>query len=542
MRRSPACLAELVRQKAQSNPDLDVLTFVDIGPAGEFREEVRTYRALWEAGCRLACTLLDRGLRRGERFALMMHNHPEFVEAMIAAALTGTVFVPIDPRTRGAQLAYMLAFAEVRGAIVSDAALPQLLGVRDQLPHLAWALVLDTGAGTTDWPAGISPLIEACRTASSECPASATDPEATMQLLYTSGTTGEPKAIATRHARFANAGGAAAELFGLRSDDRPFTGLSLTHANAQMVTLAGALHMGLRAVIARKFTKSRLWDITRRYGCTVFNLLGGMTVALYSEPRKPDDADNPVRLVISAGMPAAIWSDFEQRFGVGILEFYGAAEGGLTINAPGAGPIGSVGKPPRGLEVAVLDESGHPCRAGVIGEICFRTTAGQPPALTYEKNPGASASKTAGGWLHMGDIGHLDEQGWLFFHHRSGGAIRRNGEFIDPRGVESAIAVAAQVRDVFVYAVAARSGAPGEQDLVAAIVPHEAARFDASAMFRHCQHTLPANLVPTYLQIVAEIPKTISEKPQERILLQTFASDAPNVFVRESTQASETAR
>ena len=104
-------------------------------------------------------------------------------------------------------------------------------------------------------------------------------------------------------------------------------------------------------MFSRKFTKSRLWDITREYGCTFFNLLGGMSTAIYSEPVKPNDADNPVRFVLSAGMPAAIWENFEQRFDVKILEAYGAIEGGMAFKPIGVGPIGSFGKPPANLEM-----------------------------------------------------------------------------------------------------------------------------------------------------------------------------------------------
>ena len=109
--------------------------------------------------------------------------------------------------------------------------------------------------------------------------------------------------------------------------------------------LGAALACKLPCVLSRRFTKSRLWDITRRYGATSFTLLGGMTTAVYTERARADDADNPVRMVVSAGMPAAIWEAFERRFGVRILEFYGAAEGGLSFNYPGSGPVGSIGKP-----------------------------------------------------------------------------------------------------------------------------------------------------------------------------------------------------
>ena len=139
------------------------------------------------------------------------------------------------------------------------------------------------------------------------------DPNAPMQILYTSGTTGDPKAIMASHGRYAVSSTLPA-VFGLNENDCIYTGLSLTHANAQVVSLGMILHAGIRGVISRKFTKSRLWDITRRYGCTFFNLLGGMTTAVYADPPRDDDADNPVRLILSAGMPAAIWDDFSSLF------------------------------------------------------------------------------------------------------------------------------------------------------------------------------------------------------------------------------------
>ena len=143
------------------------------------------------------------------------------------------------------------------------------------------------------------------------------------------------------HARFGSIA-ALGPVIGLTPEDRPYTGLSLTHANAQLITLGNVLSMGLRGVISLKFTKSRLWDICRHYGCTMFNLLGGMTAAVYADPRLDNDTDNPVRLVISAGMPAAIWEDFERRFDLQLFEVYGAAEGGLFWN-DGSGPAGSFG-------------------------------------------------------------------------------------------------------------------------------------------------------------------------------------------------------
>jgi len=348
-----------------------------------------------------------------------------------------------------------------------------------------------------------------------------------MQMLYTSGTTGDPKAILSSHAKFAS-GAIIGNVLGLTENDRPYTGLSLTHANAQIVTLGTIIGLGLRGVISLKFTKSRLWDITRHYGCTWFNLLGGMTTAIFSEQPKSNDKNNPVRIILSAGMPKEIWADFEERFDVKLCEFYGAAEGGLTFNPSGIGPIGSCGRCAPHLEMKVFNEQDQECQAGEAGEICFRNADGTAPVIEYFKNSKASIDKTRDGWLRMGDIGHVDENGWLYFHFRKGGGIRKNGDFVNTAFVEKALSQHPGIIDVFVYGVTGENLTPGEKDVVAAI--EVTPDFNAKQICNDLKKNLEANLIPSYLQVVEKIPKTASEKPQERFLLQTFSVDATNVI------------
>jgi crotonobetaine/carnitine-CoA ligase len=254
-----------------------------------------------------------------------------------------------------------------------------------------------------------------------------------------------------------------------------------------------------------------------------------MATAIYSEPPRPDDRDHPVRMVISAGMPAAIWEAFEKRFAVQIFEWYGAVEGGIAFRPIGQGPIGSFGKPPPGLEMKILADDDAECPPGAVGEICSRP-AGGAAQVEYYENPGASSEKTRGGWLRSGDMGWRDAEGWLFFSHRKGGGIRRHGDFVNPGFVEKVVAEVPCVEDVFVYGVPAASGAPGEKDVVAAIVVAKEGRFDPAEVFRACRAGLEPNFVPSWLQVVDEIPKTASEKPQERFLLERFAPDAPGVY------------
>ena len=533
--RNELILADLIALRAERQPDLDVLTFEHLSlDGGTTPDEVRTYADLFVNGNRIAAWLRARGMQPGDRFAIALRNHAEFVDAMVAASITGTVFVPIDPRTRADKLAFMVNNSGSRGILCSRYNLAEICRAEADCPRLEWLLMLDEGE------AGDAPrsrlLVQRVADVLA-APAVTVDPfpstlQHPLQVIYTSGTTGDPKGIVANNQRFGGTGMVGA-LFGYRADERPYTGLSFTHSNAQTTALCPALWSGLRAVFSRKFTKSRLWEVCRHYGCTTFSLLGGMATAIYAEPERPDDADNPVRLIISGGMPAAIWEAFETRFGVQILEIYGANDGGgLALKPPGVGPIGSFGKPLPNWEMRILDDDGNECPPGTSGEICCRPAQGSPASveIEYLGNPEASRKKVRDGWNRSGDVGHRDADGWMYFDYRKGGGIRHNGDFITPGFVEKVIAEHPSVDDVYVYGVPARSGSPGEKDVVAAIVARDRASFDPQAVFAHCRAGLEPNFVPGYLQLLDEIPKTASEKPQERFLIELFGSDTQNVF------------
>ncbi len=518
-----ANLASIVRAFAQADPQREVLMFegADVVP-----DVVRTYGQLWHHGQALARGLRRRGVGPGSVVALLMANHAEFVELMVAAALLRAVLVPIDPRTKGHKLAFMIANTKATGVIAADYALPHAQAVVDGCATVQWTIALATheGPARSLWSPRVEDYAVLREPTGEDLPVPQDNGDEPMQIMHTSGTTGDPKGIVLTNRRFCDTAAAALQGFGYRDDDRLYSGLSLTHANALQVTLAPALLGGLRAVFSRRFTRSRLWAITRRYRCTSFTLLGGMTTTLYAEPPRPDDADNPVRFVVSAGMPAAIWEKFEQRFGVQVLEFYGSAEGGLAIKPLGQGPVGSIGRIAPHLVYRIVDDAGGQTPRGTPGELWLRPADGSPFHVEYVGNPEASARKGAGGWLHMGDVVREDADGWLFFVYRQGGGLRRNGDFINTAFVEKAIAESGLVRDVYVYGVPAASGAPGDKDVVAAVVPLHDGPLDAQALFRACRAALEPNFVPSLLQVLPEIPKTASEKPLERELVQALTA------------------
>jgi crotonobetaine/carnitine-CoA ligase len=517
-------LAALIEHKARTNPDLKILTFVAVGADGQLEDQTRSYRQLFENGQALARGLADLGVSRGDRLALMMNNHPEFVETMVASGILGATFVPIDPRTMGAKLSYMLDFTDSQGVICADYALAALLSVVADCPGIEWLVVVPTADDPlpSRAPLPVIDFSDLIAAVGEPLPLVDRNPEDTMFMLFTSGTTSNPKAVLFPHQRYM--GSTVSPLAaGMTTSDRFYTGLSLTHLNAQG-TVAGALGQEIPCVLSRKFTKTRLWDIVRHYGCTTFNLLGGMIPEIYAMPEKAGDADNPVRFVQSAGMPVHLWRKFEERFGVVLHEVYGATEGGAMRNPPGEGPVGSIGKPVTGWVAEILDETGAVCPANVEGEICFRKEDNSPVAVHYYRNAEASADKVRDGWLHMGDLGHKDEDGWFYFHHRVGGGVRRNGNFVNTTLVETVLMDSPLVADVFVYGVATDSNVAGEKTLVAAVVPADPSGYDSGQLLDYCCKHLERGDVPEIFQVLDEIPKTISEKPIEKACIELLAA------------------
>lgn len=527
MKRLEVTILDVIRRRAFETPDSVALIFE--GAETDVDVEV-TYAALWDRIQAVGRGLKHNGLAPGDRCATLMANHLEFIELLFACSLIGVTLVPIDPRTRGEKLAFMLAQVNASVLVSADYSLPQVLEVLDKSPALTLIAVLVTGENivTESSSESIRDFIDFYRDGDEIV--HQIDPDDPMEILFTSGTTGDPKGIVMSHRRYISTSRAAFNQFGYVESDRLYTGLSLTHANAQIATLGAGIVGGLSIVISRRFTKTRLWDITRRFACTSFTLLGGMTTAVYAEPARSNDATNPVRLVVSAGMPESIWRRFESRFGVQVLEFYGAAEGGLAVNPPGVGPVGSCGRLGNDFIARIVDEAGEPVVPGAAGELLIGRADGTPIVVEYIGAPEASKRKCADGWLHMGDIVHKDPDGWLFFSHRKGGGIRRNGDFVNTAFIERVIADSGLVDDVYVYGIDAASRAPGEKDIVAALVPSRIIRFDLQKLISICRNMLEANFVPTYIHIVESIPKTASEKPQDRFLIADFERQPQNVF------------
>lgn len=523
----PGILFFDMQVKAEESPDFPIITF----EAHPYPEETLTYSELVLKGNKLVQALKQSGIGPGDTFSVVMRNHPEIVVALYAASALRATMVPIDPRSKGDKLKYQIQNSDSKAVIFSSELMEPMEEALSALPDVKTIGVMyrkEFGVPVSEkfpvlddlWNKPEAPGVSL----------SGQELKDFTLIIYTSGTTGNPKGVKLRAERLVANTRLAQLVWLYRPEDKLYTGLSLTHGNAQSVTLIPALTLSIPAVISRKFTKSRIWDICRQYSCSTFSLLGGMMTGIYAEPRRPDDGDNPVRKVISAGTPYGIWRAFEERFDVQIHEWYAAVEGGFAHKPPGVGPIGSFGKPMGGrMEMKIVRDDDSECEPGEKGELVSRV-AGQQAEVVYHGNREASEAKTRGGWLRSGDICHRDKEGWFYFDFRKGGGLRRQGDFIMPEYIEGVLAEHPDISDVCVFGIKASSGAPGESDLVAAVVAAKGGTPDIKGLFDFCLKKLERNSVPSFIQVVKEIPKTISEKNLDRVLKESFKPEDANVF------------
>jgi len=274
---NPVIASHLVEIKAEENPDTRVYVF----ERGEHGEDVITYRDLHEKANRLARLLLEKGIKTGDTFGVFMRNYPEFVYSLVAGTTIGAIMVPIDPRSRGDRLKYLLTNSGAKAVIVSIECLEQLEEVLKDVPDLKFIAV----AYQRDLGMPVSPKYHALNETLEKDTWETVDQmimdvRQPMEIIYTSGTTGDPKGVAIRNNRTGLFNILNMIVWKYKKDDILYNGLSLTHGNAQAVTLFPALALGITAVFSPRFTKSRIWDICRKYGCTSFSSLGGMLAGI----------------------------------------------------------------------------------------------------------------------------------------------------------------------------------------------------------------------------------------------------------------------
>jgi crotonobetaine/carnitine-CoA ligase len=514
--------AELLETRAIEKGDETFLLFGD---------ERVSYAELDRRANRIANGLAALGVGPGGGVAIMMGNSPSWLATFFATQKLGAYAVPVNVALRGEGLAYVLDHSETQALVIGADLLEAFLPLQAGLARVRHVIVDPGDAPSPTLPAGTLPMAHLAA-ASVERPAARATPNSTAVLLYTSGTTGLPKAVVVKHGGFSFAGLSMFAQLGYRSGDILYTCLPLFHANALFLTTMQGLYSGYAVALGRRFSASRFWDEVRRYGATSFNALGAMIPILLKQPPRPDDKDNPVRLVFSAATPALAWEEFERRFDVTIWEGYGAVDGGgfMLFNF-GNGPKGSMGLPPPGTEARVVREDGNECDADEVGELVFKVDDPEARRVSYLKNEQASNAKIRDGWFYTGDLASRDAQGFFFFADRKTDSIRRRGENISSFEVEKIINQHPAVLESAAFGVPSELS---EDDVMVAVVCRPGARVNPEELVAFCTERMARFMVPRYIEFRDVIPKTETHRVQKTLLKRTGVT--ANTWDREKSQ------
>ena len=450
-----------------------------------------------------ASRLAALGVGRGDVVAVVLPNRVELVVTLYATWLLGAALTPVNPALTEDEVSYQLADAGARVAVV-DAETREL--VKDIKAFDVADIFLREPATVTSSESIPSP-----------------QPDDLALLIYTSGTTGRPKGVRLDHANIDAMTNALVAALGLTSSDRALLVLPLFHVNAIMVSVVAPLAAGASSMMLPKFDHRTFWTSVETEHPSFFSAVPAIYLLLNALPADVRPNTSSLRFVIcgAAPMPASAIADFEARYGVPLVEGYGLSEStvALTVN-PIEGPrkAGTVGRPLPGVEVAVMNDSGELLVPGQDGEVVAR---GATIMRGYLGRPDETAAALKGGWLHTGDIGHFDDDGYLVLVDRKKDLIIRGGENISPSEVEAVLTSHAAVLEV---AVVAKPDPVMGEEPIAFVVVNQGAQLDIPELLEHARSILAKFKVPKEIRVVDSLPHNAVGKILKAPLRESLAS------------------
>ena len=472
----------------------------------------------WRDHLRLSATraaalrgLIDTGAP--PHLALLLENIPEFSYLLGAAVLGELVVVGLNPTRRGAALAADIATSDCQVVIVENS-------TAHLLDNIVNADVRVFNVDDPGWDQLLAPYVD------TEPDFGSPDPAALLMLIFTSGTSGDPKAVQCSHRKLAASGVMLSKRFELGPEDVVYLSMPMFHSNAiiagWMVAVAGGSSVALR----RKFSAGAFFDDVRRYRATYANYVGKpLSYVLATAPR-PDDADNPLRILYGNEASASDIAATTARFDVRVVDGFGSTEGGVAIARTPDTPPEALGPltPPNQVRnpdtgeicaVARLDASGRLINADeAVGEIV--NSSGGGLFTGYYRNPEADAERMRGGIYHTGDLGYVDERGYVYFAGRLGDWVRVDGENMGTGPIERVLLRHPSITMAAVYGVRA---AVGDELAAALVAPRLSA--DQLTEFLAAQPDLGPKQWPSRIRLVDDLPRTDTFK----ILKRTLAAD-----------------
>src|SRR6266508_1946205 len=471
-------------------------------PAIRLDETILTYADLDSGSAQAAGLLRERGVRPGDRVAIMLPNIPEFAVVYYAVLRAGAVVVPMNPLLKQREVAYYLSDSEARLLFAWH-------GCADEAG--AGAERADTGHIIVD-----ASFIDTLAEATPAAEVVDRDGSDTAVLLYTSGTTGQPKGAELTHANLmTNVDIMVTDLCRVRSHDVIFGGLPLFHSFGQTCGLNTAVSAGACLTLVARFSPEKVLEVLQRDRVTVFEGVPTMYVSLLAHEHRNRYDVSALRVCVSGGaaLPVEVLRGFEEAFGCVILEGYGLSETSpvASFNHPDSErKPGSIGTPIRGVAMRVLDEQGIDVPLGEVGEIAIR---GHNVMKGYWRRADATAEVIRDGWFRTGDLARVDEDGYFFIVDRKKDLIIRGGFNVYPREIEEVLYEHPAVAEAAVVGV---PDASLGEEVGAAVVLKPGAVATAEDIQDYVKRQVAAYKYPRHVWILDALPKTPTGKILKR--------------------------
>jgi len=493
---------------------------LDADAGGEYLDVVGTKLSaadVAETGGRIAGILRGLGVEPGDRVATLVENSPEAVLAWWGIVLAGAVAVPVNTAYKGEYLRHQLADSAAKVLLVEASLLDRAERVAGQVESLGPVLVLDDDA----WPDRV--------VAANPAPWPSVRPSDLATFIYTGGTTGPSKGCMLSHRYHEVLSRQIGICWRRTADDVVWTPLPMFHFNAIVTAVLGPLIYGGRAAIERRFSVSRFWPEMNRTGATVTSTLGTMAYLLAHDVDRPEmphsgapEANTSLRLLGAAPLPVEVDSILKSRFGIDTFSgAYGTTEASLVSWQP----MGVENKPNAAgvvndehFDVRIFDDDDHELPRGADGEIVLRPKRPHTMFEGYWARPEATVEASRNWWYHTGDIGRIDDDGYLFFVDRKADYLRRRGENISSFEVERILMSHGALADVAVHAVPSPLT---EDDLKVTATVKEGASVTEEELFRWCVDELPYFALPRYIELRAELPRS----PVGRVLKRDLRAE-----------------
>ncbi|MFF2846080.1 AMP-binding protein [Streptomyces sp. NPDC058001] len=487
---------ELIHHQGQRHPDR---------VAARFEGEACTYGELDSRAAAVQTWLLAKGVRPGDRVALLMRNSLDFLHAWLGIARAGAVGVPLNTSSVGEALTHPLTHSAAVGLIADD--------------ELLAAARSTTGMPDGQWHTTTSTLPEILATHEPAAEPAALTGHDPMNIIYTSGTTGLPKGVVLSHTSYLNTGGYFAHHLGLREDDILHTCLPLFHCNAQQTTVMAAFTLGAEVALNGKFSLSRFPRWLAESGATVTNLLGSMLALLAKTEPLPSDAATPLRYIVAAPVPEDLHGSLEERYGVRVVEGYGLTETGTMacMNPPDDRRPGTFGLPLEHTELKIMDADGQELGAEQPGELWVRSRVPDAFMTAYFREPEKTAEALAGGWFHTGDVCRRRADGYYVFMDRLKDTIRRRGENISSFLVEKALLEHPDILEVAAIGVPSELS---EEDVLVVVVPRPGSDLTTDDVFAFGDKALGDFMRPQYVELRGDLPRTETGRVSKYALRQ----------------------